>query len=163
MQEWFNWLLSKSSVGQLTESSNLSLSAKDIIFMPSIFTQIITGDIPSYKVYEDERTLAFMDIHPVAEGHVLVVSKIEIEFIWDLPEDDYSALMATVQKVGQRLREVVGTPYVGTLVVGTDVPHAHVHVVPFTETHELKRTLDNATLPTDHAALKALADQLRFS
>lgn len=131
--------------------------------MASIFTQIINGDIPSHKVYEDDRTLAFMDIHPVAEGHVLVVPKTEVEFIWDLPADDYAALMATVQKVGRRLREVVGKPYVGTVVVGTDVPHAHVHVVPFSETHELKRTLENATLPTNHEALAVLAERLRFS
>lgn len=131
--------------------------------MASIFTQIINGDIPSHKVYEDDRTLAFMDIHPVTEGHVLVVPKTEVEFIWDLSADDYAALMATVQKVGRRLREVIGKPYVGTVVVGTDVPHAHVHVVPFTETHELKRTLENATLPTDHEALAALAERLRFS
>ena len=131
--------------------------------MSSIFTQIINGDIPSHKVYEDAKTLAFMDIHPVAEGHVLVIPKNEVEFIWDLPEEDYTALMLTVQKVGYRLREVVATPYVGTIVVGTDVPHAHIHVVPFTETHELKRTLDNATLPTDHDALAALAERLRFS
>jgi len=131
--------------------------------MSSIFTQIINGDIPSHKVYEDEHTLAFMDIHPVTQGHVLVVPKTEVEFIWDLPEVDYTALMATVQKVGQRLREVIGAPYVGTLVVGTDVPHAHVHVVPFSETYELKRTLENATLPTDHDALAALAERLRIS
>lgn len=131
--------------------------------MPSIFTQIINGGIPSYKVYEDDRTLAFMDIHPVAKGHVLVVPKTETEFVWDLSPEDHAALYATVRKVGRRLREIVGTPYVGEVVVGTDVPHAHVHVVPFTHTYELKRTLDNATLPTDHEALSALAERLYFS
>lgn len=130
--------------------------------MSSIFSAIISGDIPSHKIYEDERTFVFLDIHPVAEGHTLVIPKTEVEFVWDLDPQDHAALMATVQKVGRRLREVTGKPYVGTLVVGTDVPHAHVHVVPFNETHELKRTLDNATLPTDHDALAALAERLRF-
>ena len=129
---------------------------------PSIFTRIINGEIPCHKVYEDDKTLAFMDIHPVAEGHVLVVSKKQVEFVWDLDPADYSALMSTVQKVGLRLRDIIGKPYVGQVVVGTDVPHAHVHVVPFTETYELKRTLDSATGETDHGALAALAEKLRF-
>lgn len=129
---------------------------------PSIFTQIINGEIPCHKVYEDDKTLAIMDIHPVAEGHVLVVPKVQVEFVWDLEATDYDALMRTVQKVGQRLREVIGKPYVGQMVIGTDVPHAHVNVVPFTQTYELKRTLDTATTETDHAALAALAQKLRF-
>lgn len=129
---------------------------------PTLFTRIITGEIPSHKVYEDDLTLAFMDIHPVAEGHVLVISKAQVEFVWDLEPADYDALMRTVQKVGRRLREVIGTPYVGEMVIGVDVPHAHVHVVPFTQTHELKRTLETATSETDHDALATLAEKLRF-
>lgn len=129
----------------------------------SIFTKIIKGEIPCHKVYEDDATLAFMDIHPVGEGHVLVVPKTQAEFIWDLPEADYQALMATVQKVGQRLRDVIAAPYVGVSVIGVDVPHAHVHVVPFTEPAELKRTFDGAgSGEPDHEALAALAERLRF-
>jgi histidine triad (HIT) family protein len=130
---------------------------------PSIFTKIINGEIPCHKVYEDDKTLAFLDIHPVAEGHTLVVSKVQVEFVWDLTPEDYQAVMATVQKVGLRLREVIGKPYVGQTVVGTDVPHAHVHVVPFTETYELKRTLENFNSETDNQALAALAQKLYFS
>lgn len=130
---------------------------------PSIFTKIINGEIPCHKVYEDDKTLAFLDIHPVAEGHTLVVSKVQVEFIWDLETEDYQAVMATVQKVGLRLREVIGTPYVGQTVVGTDIPHVHVHVVPFTETYELKRTLENFNSETDDQALAALAQKLYFS
>lgn len=129
---------------------------------PSIFTKIINGEIPSHKIYEDDKTLAFLDIHPVAEGHVLVVPKVQVEFVWDLSPEDYSALMQTVQKVGRRLRDIIGKPYVGQVVVGTDVPHAHVHVVPFTETHELKRTFETASVETNHEQLAALADRLRF-
>jgi histidine triad (HIT) family protein len=129
---------------------------------PSIFTKIINGEIPCHKVYEDDKTLAFMDIHPVAEGHVLVISKRQVEFVWDLDPEDYQALMATVQKVGLRLREIIAKPYVGQMVLGADVPHAHVHVVPFTEVREIKRTLESATAETDHVALAALAEKLRF-
>lgn len=130
--------------------------------MSSIFSKIVSGDIPSHKVYEDERTLAFLDIHPVTEGHVLVVPKTEVEFVWDLSDDDYHAVMATVKKVAARLREVLQAPYVGEMVVGTDVPHAHVHVVPFHQPHELKRTLETATAEPDHDALAVTATKLRF-
>lgn len=129
----------------------------------SIFTKIINGEIPCQKIYEDDKTIAFLDIHPVAEGHVLVVPKAQVAFIWDLEDDDYVAMAMTVKKVGLRLREVIGKPYVGEMVVGTDIAHAHVHVVPFTQTAELKRTLN----PIDHTdpddrALSALAEKLRF-
>lgn len=128
----------------------------------TIFTKIVKGELPCHKVYEDERTLAFLDIHPVAEGHMLVISKAQVEFVWDLSDEDYAAIMRTVKKVALRLREIIGKPYVGEMVVGTDVPHAHIHVLPFTETRELKRTLDSATAEPDHEALAALAEQLKI-
>lgn len=130
--------------------------------MPSIFTRIINGEIPCHKIYEDETTLAFLDINPVAEGHTLVIPKTEAAFVWDLPAADYRALMATTQKVARRLREVVGTPYVGEMVVGTDVPHAHIHLIPFTEVKEMKRNLDHHSSEPDHPALAKLAERLRF-
>lgn len=127
----------------------------------SIFTKIIKGDIPCHKVYEDDKTIAFLDIHPLTEGHVLVVPKTQIEFIWDLEADDYHAVMATVQKVGKRLRDVMEAEYVGVEVIGIDVPHAHVHVVPFTTTGELRRKLEPNSEP-DHEALAKVADKIRF-
>lgn len=129
---------------------------------PTIFTQIIRGEISCHKVYEDDKTLAFLDIHPVAKGHTLVISKAQVPTVWELENEDYEALMKTVQKVARRLKEVIAQPYVGEMVVGVDVPHAHVHVVPFSETHELKRTLETATAPTDHEALAKLAERLYF-
>lgn len=130
---------------------------------PSIFTKIISGDIPSHKVYEDDSTLAFLDIYAVVEGHTLVIPKRQVEFLWDLEDEDYYAVMASAQKVAKRLRDVLGVPYVGEKVVGTDVPHAHVHLIPFTETSEYHRSgQDNAEEP-DHAALAALAARLVFS
>lgn len=128
----------------------------------SIFTKIIKGEIPCHKVYEDDRTLAFLDIHPVQPGHVLVVPKVQVEFVWDLEPADYQAVMATVQKVAQRLREAMGAPYVGEMVVGTDVPHAHVHLVPFTESHELQRVLNVNESEPDHEALAQVAQKLQF-
>lgn len=129
---------------------------------PSIFTQIINGDIPCYKIYEDAKTLAFLDINPIAEGHTLIVPKTEVEFVWDLASPDYQAVMNTVQKVALRLREIIGKPYVGELVVGTDVPHAHVHLVPFAVASEMKRGLDGPGAPADPETLVALAAKLAF-
>lgn len=127
----------------------------------SIFTKIIKGEIPAHKVYEDDKTLAFMDIHPVAEGHVLVIPKVQVEFVWDLSDEDYRAVMDTVKKVALRLREVIGKPYVGERIVGTDVPHAHVQLIPFADTAELHRPVDMNAEP-DHVALAAVAEKLRF-
>lgn len=127
----------------------------------TVFTKIIKGEIPSYKIYEDEKTYAFLDIHPLTEGHVLVVPKQQVEFIWDLQGEDYQALMATVQKVGAHIREVLDAPYVGVEVIGVDVPHAHVHVVPFTTTKDLHRSAPASSEP-DHAALEKVAEKIRL-
>lgn len=99
----------------------------------SVFTKIIKGEIPCYKVYEDEKTLAFLDIHPETPGHTLVIPKLQCDKIYELPEEDYVALLDTVKKLSVHMEKVLG---VRTLwkVVGTDVPHAHVHLMPFDET-----------------------------
>lgn len=128
---------------------------------PSIFTKIINGEIPSHKVYEDERTFAFLDIHPVQPGHVLVVPKNQVEFVWDLTDDDYVAVMTTVKKVALRLREVTGKPFVGEKIIGIDVPHAHVQLVPFATADEFRNRPDMAAEP-DHAALAEIAKQIAF-
>lgn len=127
----------------------------------SIFTKIIRGEIPSHKVYEDEKTFAFLDIHPVQPGHVLVIPKAEVAYVWDLPPEDYQALMETVQKVALRLREVMNKPLVGEKVVGTDVPHAHVHVFPFANMDEYNTRPDMSAEP-DHVALAELAQKIAF-
>lgn len=132
----------------------------------SIFTKIIKGEIPSHKIYEDDKTLAFLDIFPAAEGHTLVIPKVQVEFIWDLPEEDYAALMNSVQKVGRRLKEITGRQYVGTMVIGTDVPHAHVHVVPFETAQEIKAVASmqgRDQQEPNHAVLSELAEKLFFS
>lgn len=109
--------------------------------MSSIFTKIINGEIPSYKIYEDEKTLAFLDIHPETKGHILVVPKLEVDKIYDLPDEDYDALMKTVKKLSKHLEKVLGARTLWK-VVGTDVPHAHVHLEPYDETWFHGRTLE---------------------
>lgn len=128
---------------------------------PSIFTRIINGEIPCHKVYEDDVTLAFLDINPTQPGHTLVIPKQQVEFLWDLEEADYQATMATAQKVARRLREVLGTHYVGCKVIGEEVPHAHVHLIPFNTADEYFARPPAGAEP-DHTALAQLADRLRF-
>ena len=109
--------------------------------MPSIFTKIINGEIPCYKIYEDDKTLAFLDINPETKGHTLVVPKNEVDKIYELPEEDYEALMNTVKKLSQNMEKVLGKRTLWK-VIGTDVPHAHVHLLPYDETWEHGRTLE---------------------
>ena len=108
--------------------------------MASIFTKIIAGEIPSYKIYEDEKTYAFLDINPESKGHTLVVPKVEVDKIYELSDEDWGALWASVKKVAAHMEEDSGRRVV-MKVVGTDVPHAHVHLMPMDETWEYGRTL----------------------
>jgi histidine triad (HIT) family protein len=126
----------------------------------SIFTKIIKGELPCYKVYEDEKTLAFLDIHPKQPGQTVVVPKKQIPFVWDLEEADYAALMATVQKVGQRLREQFPAKQrVGVTIEGLDVDnHAHVVVVPFDTIAELH----GSPIELGEAQLLEIAKKIAF-
>ena len=129
--------------------------------MSSIFTQIIEGKIPCHKIYEDEHTFAFLDIHPLQPGHVLVVPKKEVEFLWDLDDETYHAVMSTAKKIALHIREVMSVSCVGEKVVGEDVPHAHIHLIPFTEASAFDTKPDmNAEL--DHDALVKIAEKLAF-
>lgn len=105
--------------------------------MATIFTRIIRGEIPSYKIAEDENYYAFLDINPLAEGHTLVVPKKEVDYLFDLDERDLAGLMVFAQKVAHRIREAVPCKRVGVAVIGLDVPHAHVHLVPISEGGDL--------------------------
>lgn len=127
----------------------------------STFTKIIKGEIPCHRVYEDEKTLAFLDIHPIQTGHTLVIPKKQVDHLWDVPDEDYQALMATTKKVALRLREVLGVARVGVQVIGVDVPHAHVQLIPFNTAAEFHARQDMDAEP-DHIALAALAERLAF-
>ena len=128
----------------------------------SIFTKIIKGEIPSHKIYEDDKTYAFLDIHPIVAGQALVVPKKQVGFVWDLDEDDYRAVMETTKKAAKRLREVTGAKYVGVKIEGVDVSdHAHVKLYPFNTVTEYNRHPD-MTIEPDHAALAEMAQKLAF-
>lgn len=129
--------------------------------MDSIFTRIVKSEIPCHKIYEDELTLAFLDIHPIQPGHTLVIPKHQIEFIWDLNDKEYRAVMTTSKKVAARLKMILKTPYVGLQVIGVDVPHAHLHVIPFSTPNEFRNQPDQTTEP-DHTELAKIAAKLAF-
>lgn len=108
--------------------------------MSSIFTKIINGEIPSYKIYEDDKTYAFLDIHPETKGHVLVIPKNEVDKIYNLPDEDYEALMKTVKKLSSHMEKILGSRILWK-VIGTDVPHAHVHLMPQDDNWQYGKTL----------------------
>ena len=98
--------------------------------MASIFSRIIQGEIPCYKVAEDEHHLAFLDINPVAKGHVLVVPKVETDYIFDITDPAFQELWIFARKVAHGLKKAVPCLKVGVTVIGLEVPHAHIHLVP---------------------------------
>lgn len=124
----------------------------------SVFTKIIRGDIPCHKIYEDELTFAFLTIGPKQPGHTLVIPKKQIDHLWDLPERDYQAVLATAQRVARRIHEVLRPARVGMEVVGLDVPHAHVHIFPFNTKAEFEAA---ETHPADEE-LAIMATKLRM-
>ena len=97
---------------------------------PSIFTQIINGDVPSRKIYEDDKTFAFLNIHPVQPGHIIVVPREQVDHLEDLETDDYEAVMRTVKLLMLHMRDELQTERVCVRVEGFQVPHAHVHLIP---------------------------------
>ena len=105
--------------------------------MASIFSKIIKGEIPCYKISEDEHHLAFLDIMPIAKGHTLVIPKKEVDYIFDLEEEEYKNLWAFAQKVAKQIKSAIPCVKVGVGVVGLEVPHTHIHLVPINEIKDL--------------------------
>lgn len=128
---------------------------------PSIFTKIINGEIPCHKIYEDDKTLAFLDIYPISPGHVLVVSKAQVDHFDDLDEENYDAVFTTVKKVSKRLKEVLGAQRACLRVEGFDVPHAHVHVIPCNTPADYYNE-NRMNIEPDHQALAGMAQKLSF-
>lgn len=128
---------------------------------PSLFTRIINGEIPAYKIYEDNQVIAFLDRHPLTPGHTLVVPKVQVNHIWELSDDDYVYLWEVIKKIGIHIREVIGSPRVGVVVEGFGVPHVHVHLVPIYHGNDLKKS-QNLDAEPDNEALAAMAVRLKM-
>ena len=105
--------------------------------MASIFSRIVAGEIPCYKVAEDERFFAFLDINPLAEGHTLVIPKKETDYLFDMEDREYQDLWLFAKKVARAVEEVVPCQRIGLAVLGLEVPHAHIHVVPINSVYDI--------------------------
>lgn len=129
--------------------------------MPSIFTKIINGDIPCYKVAETEEFLAFLDVNPNAKGHTLCIPKIEIDKIFDMDEELYNGLMSFSRKVAIAIEKTIDCKRVGISVIGLEVPHAHVHLIPLNSMEDA-RFINKASLTVEEFQdiAKAIQDNL---
>jgi len=105
--------------------------------MSTLFTKIIQGEIPCHKIAENDLFIAFLDILPVAKGHTLVVPKIEIDYIFDLPNEELQALNLFAKEVARKIQAVVPCKKIGVSVIGLEVPHAHMHLIPINNIHDM--------------------------
>jgi len=105
--------------------------------MASIFTKIVRGEIPCYKIAEDEKFLAFLDINPLQEGHTLVIPKAETDYIFDLDEETHAGLWNFARKVAPAIREAIPCQRIGVTVIGLEVPHAHIHLIPLKTMYDM--------------------------
>jgi len=105
--------------------------------MATLFTRIINGEIPCYKIAENEMFIAFLDILPVAKGHSLVVPKKEIDYIFDLPDEELQALNLFAKEVARKIQAVIPCKKIGISVIGLEVPHAHMHLIPINNIHDM--------------------------
>lgn len=126
--------------------------------MASIFTKIIQGDIPSYKIAENEFCYAFLDIYPLQRGHVLVVSKKEVDLIFDLEDSNYQELMLFSKKIAKAIKKAIPCERVGMNVIGLEVPHAHVHLIPINNVNDIN--FANEKLKFSNEEFKSIAEQI---
>lgn len=106
--------------------------------MATIFSKIIAGEIPSYRIHEDDRYYAFLDINPLAEGHTLVIPKVETDYLFDLQDDLLADMMVFAKKVAMAMDQTMACKRVGVAVLGLEVPHAHIHLVPINSLYDIE-------------------------
>ncbi len=126
--------------------------------MSTIFTKIVNGEIPSYKIAETEDYYAFLDINPIVEGHTLVIPKKEIDYIFDLDEDTLAGLNIFAKKVAKAIEQAIKCKRVGIMVIGTEVPHAHIHLIPFS--NEAQMSVMAPKLKLDSDRMKDIAGRI---
>lgn len=126
--------------------------------MATIFSRIAAGEIPSYKVAEDDKHFAFLDINPVAKGHTLVIPKREVDYIFDLSDQELADLNVFAKKVAKGIQKAIPCRKVGITVIGLEVPHAHIHLVPMTRESDIYFNKEHLSLDADE--LKAIAESI---
>jgi len=123
--------------------------------MASIFTKIINGEIPSHKIAENENFLAFLDVMPLVEGHVLVVPKKEIDYIFDMSAVEFKELWSFAQSIAPAIEKVIPCKRIGIAVIGLEVPHAHIHLVPLNRVGDINFSQPKMTISQEQLALTA--------
>lgn len=126
--------------------------------MSSIFSKIVKGEIPSYKIAETNDYYAFLDINPLAKGHTLVIPKKEVDYLFDLQDDEYAGLQLFAKKVALAIKEVIPCTRIGVAVIGLEVPHAHIHLVPINGMGDLN--FANPKLGIDAAEMKSISENI---
>lgn len=126
--------------------------------MPSIFSKIIAGEIPSYKVAENDKFFAFLDINPMKKGHTLVIPKLEVDYIFDLDDSLLAEMMLFAKKVAAGIKATVPCNRVGIMVLGLDVPHAHIHLIPIDKGTDL--SLSNPKIKLNKAEFEEIAKKI---
>ena len=131
--------------------------------MASIFSRIVAGEIPSYNIAEDEHYYAFLDINPVAPGHTLVIPKREEDYIFDLSDDELAGLMVFAKRAATAIKAAIPCVKVGVTVLGLEVPHAHVHLVPLKKESDMNFFKQKLTLPQEEmqAICKKISEQFK--
>jgi histidine triad (HIT) family protein len=127
--------------------------------MASIFTNIVKGEIPAYKIAEDENFLAFLDVFPLAKGHVLVIPKQEIDSIFDLSDESYANLWLFAKKTAKALKRAMPCKRVGIAVIGLEVPHAHIHLIPLQNVEDIN--FSKPKLKVEDAEMKGIAENIK--
>ncbi|MBR9831896.1 HIT family protein [Acidiluteibacter ferrifornacis] len=128
--------------------------------MSTIFSKILAGEIPCYKIAENERYLAFLDISPLAKGHTLVIPKKEVDYIFDMESDDYLQLWAFAKDVAIAIKKVIPCKKVGVAVIGLEVAHTHIHLVPINKVSDINFAAPKLNLPQDEMmAISSLINQ----
>ena len=130
--------------------------------MASIFTKIVNGEIPSWKVAEDENFYAFLDIFPVAKGHTLVIPKKEVDYLFDLDDETYVGLQLFAKKVALGIQKAIPCKRVGVMVLGLDVPHAHIHLVPMQDEKDMLFSRPKLKLTSEEFEAVAAAIRAAF-
>ncbi len=127
--------------------------------MSSIFTRIVKGEIPCHKIAEDERFLAFLDIDPLREGHTLVIPKVEVDQLFDLEDELLAGILPFAKDVARKIKTVVPCERIGLTVIGLEVPHAHIHLIPIDGIHDMEFSRPKLKLSQEEFA--ALAERIR--
>lgn len=120
--------------------------------MASIFSKIATGEIPSFRVAENNDCLAFLDINPLVKGHVLVIPKKETDYLFDIEDDDYLKLLLFAKRVAKAIKNVIPCKRVGVAVIGLEVPHAHIHLIPINKMKDMDFSNEKLKLTNDELA-----------